>query len=546
MKKVIWGTGVFASKFAYGMKEEIDFFIDNNDRKRGQSFLGKKILCPDEVVNWDELYIYIPYTFYDEITEQLKKYGFKDETRYQKYYEINKIGAEQFEEDYKRVLGQLQQRQKQMKGSTLFWGAVWANESKGCRWFIKEWQERDKTLQLGLVSEAIWYTQGEAEDIMNLPVIVTPAVFDDMLYVDDGALEESQYIFLRDKKHVDYGTKYLKAQFPCLTDENAYYMVYYIYQYVIHVIDTLQPKLIVVNGRNKIQRTVIDEICDERKIPIISTHAGILPGTLAFDIFGEMGKSLPAIYPEEFLKLPVNEEDVEYAGDVWDYLYKSKLNRKKQQKNNCIEYVRNHIDADKPIVFFAGQNDINSHMIPYTEETIKYHSPIFKTSIDAGIYIADLCKKNGWNFVYKPHPMKTQMEAKERLPDNTIYVEFGDINDIVDISDVVVTILSSTNYVALIRHKPVVMLGYTQTKGKGCTYEAFEKDLIEGIVKEALDKGFTKEQEEAFLKHIAQVLKYYLYDDGMEREIRFGRQVPGRIEEFYELEKLLKEDAEAE
>lgn len=137
--------------------------------------------------------------------------------------------------------------------------------------------------------------------------------------------------------------------------------------------------------------------------------------------------------------------------------------------------------------------------------------------------------------------MRTEYDRKEGLPDNTIYVEFGDINDLVDISDVVVTILSQTNYVALIRHKPVVMLGFSQAKGKGFTYEAFEKVKIEKEVQNALKKGFTKEQEQAFLIHIAQVLKYYLYDDLVERDLRYGKQIPSNIEGFYELEKLLKE-----
>ena len=179
-------------------------------------------------------------------------------------------------------------------------------------------------------------------------------------------------------------------------------------------------------------------------------------------------------------------------------------------------------------------------MVPYTEYTARYHSPIFQTSTEAAIYLANLCKKNQWKFIYKPHPYYIHPEQVSCLPSNTIFVEEADINDLIDIADVTVTILSSTNYNALIRYKPVVMLGYNQTRGKGCTYEAFEKDKIEDTIKEALEKGFTQEQQDAFLKHIAQCLKYYLYDDLQERPIRYGRPVPKSIDEFYELERLLK------
>lgn len=194
----------------------------------------------------------------------------------------------------------------------------------------------------------------------------------------------------------------------------------------------------------------------------------------------------------------------------------------------------------RPTVFFAGQSDISSGMCTVSIEKARiYHSPIFKSSVEAGIYIADLCKKNDWNYIYKPHPLNAGIEKRDEFPDNTIYIEFGDINSLIDISDVTVTILSQTNYICMIRHKPVVMLGYNQTKGTGCTYESFEKDKIEYTIRLALKDGFSKKQEQAFLIHIAQLIRYYLYDDLQEREIRYGRKIPDCIEEFYELKRLL-------
>ena len=138
--------------------------------------------------------------------------------------------------------------------------------------------------------------------------------------------------------------------------------------------------------------------------------------------------------------------------------------------------------------------------------------------------------------------MYVRRNEKTQLPPEVLFIEYADINELIDIADVVVTILSTTNYNALTRYKPVVMLGYNQTRGKGCTYEAFEKEEIEDTIKEALEKGFTKEQQDAFLKHIAQCLKYYLYDDLQDRPIRYGRPVPKSIDEFYELERLLKKE----
>ena len=141
--------------------------------------------------------------------------------------------------------------------------------------------------------------------------------------------------------------------------------------------------------------------------------------------------------------------------------------------------------------------------------------------------------------------MYAKFENVDLLPDNVIYVDTCDINDLIDISDVVVTIRSTTNYVALIRKCPVLMLGYTQTHGQGCTYEAFEKNVIEPQLKQAIDKGFTAEQREAFIEHVARLLKYYLYDDTLPRELRYGLSMPEKFEDFFELGKKLKKMNEA-
>ena len=543
MKNVIWGTGLYACEFAYAMRSrgEIAFFIDNNKDKQGKLFMGKKIMSPDDVEDWNDLYLYIPYNYYDEIVEQLKVYGLTDETHFQKYDQINKIGSAACKTDYEAAIAMLRSMAEKMKGYCLLWGRAWAFEGKGYKEYIHEWKNNDRNLKLGLVSEAIWYSKEETEEIMGLPAIVTSGIFDEHIYVENGMLEKEQLSFLTEKKYARSGAECLRVKFPFLTEAEADYMIYYMYQYVINVLDILQPETIIAYPLLMVQHRILEEVCIEKGIPLISTHQGIIPGTLVFDIGGEMGKSLPAVYFSKFRELSVEKEELEYSKKVWDYLYTSKLNRKIQQQNDCVEYVLRNIDKKRPIIMFAGQYDANSNMVPYTDETKEYHSPIFHTSIEAGIYMAELCNKNGWNFVYKPHPMNTKFEDKGQLPDNTIYVEFGNINDLIDTSDVVVTILSQTNYVALIRHKPVVMLGYNQTRGKGCTYEAFEKNRIQSAVKEALENGFTKEQEEAFLKHIAQVLKYYLFDDLQERELRFGLKAPFGIEEFYGLKKLLTE-----
>ena len=95
--------------------------------------------------------------------------------------------------------------------------------------------------------------------------------------------------------------------------------------------------------------------------------------------------------------------------------------------------------------------------------------------------------------------------------------------------------LGETIYDALVRDKPVVTLGYSWAKGKGINYEAWKAADIEKQIKKAIDFGFTDKMKQAFIKHLAQCLKYYLYDNGLDRPVRYGQMFPDSFDGFYEL-----------
>lgn len=56
--------------------------------------------------------------------------------------------------------------------------------------------------------------------------------------------------------------------------------------------------------------------------------------------------------------------------------------------------------------------------------------------------------------------------CSNKFASGTIIANNVDINKLIDLATVCVTILSQAAYVALIREKPVVMLGYNQLKEK--------------------------------------------------------------------------------
>lgn len=538
MKYVIWGAGYTGSKLMYNIgAEKIDFFIDSNQMKQGK-FLGKDVISPRSVTDWHDLFIYVPFNFYEEIKKYLLGKDLIENKDFVKYESQFLIPHQRATIELEKAIKELNHAKTEWNNSVLLFTSQFFQEI-GCLNFVKGMMKNN--LIFKIVCEAYWLEQVEINKRLERieSVLIVPSLWEYCSFPANGHLLPDQREIFRKNPYLFEIVKQIQEIFPHADEERSLYLVYYNYSYIVDLINILNPSKIIYSSGVKPNGRLLLHICKEKKIPVLTTHQGIIPGTLSYDIEGEMGESLPAIYSQQFLNLPVDKRDLEEARAIWSYLFKSKLNRKMQPKNFCVNTFSLKIN-DGPIIFFAAQNDPESHMVPYTEITRKYHSPVFHSSIECGIFLAELCEQNGWNFIFKPHPLYVREEWKNMLPSNTVYIESCNINDLIDFADVTVTILSATSYNALIRYKPVVMLGYTQLRGKGCTYEAFDKDKIEDAIKAALENGFTQEQQDEFLLHMAQCLKYYLYDDLQERPIRYGRPVPKSMDEFYELERLLK------
>ena len=480
--------------------------------------------------------MYVPHNYYEEIVEKLKQLGVSD-SHYTKYTGKNKIAKEIFERDYNRAMEELDEHRESMKDKILFWGWNFAQKND-YRSFFERMQNKNPSISYGVVGENIWMTQEEAENLHNAPTVITPAIFDKDIFLESGISSNELKLLPYEEKINNAIARYV-AFFPNATCDEAKTDVFFCLKYVEEVLTQLEPRMMVVVGSRMVRSEIIAYACEKRGVKHVYTHAGFIPGTYLFDSKGELGLCVPNLKPDKFRNLPVSDEEVNNAKNVLRELYKNGTNRKVQPQNDCIDIIKREMIPDRPIVFFAAQPETD--FIPYTDEIRDWYTPNFESSAEAGIFISKLCRENNWNFVYKPHPMYIDINVKQKLERGSIYIETGNINDLIDIADVVVTVQSSVNYVSLIREKPVVMLGYNQTREKGCTYEAFDKSTIENVLRISIKEGYTAEQKEAFYRHIAQCLKYYLYDDLSNKTMQYGMDVPVCMEDFFRLEEMMED-----
>lgn len=537
MGNVIWGTGYYASLFTLKIgRENVSFYIDKDEKKSGK-FLGKRVVLPDEINKWDNMCVYVPYNYYEEISAFLQSKGLIENKSFYKYNEFISLTRDYLEKDFLRACREVDELDAvECRNSTAWCGRFWATK-KEYRRCIKKLKENNNSFVV--LADTPWYKKEEIENEIQCPAVVLPAIMHDTIFMEDDIYDESFEGEENLEKTIKFLFDNIAVRHRGISQEKSLYKAKMCAEFVEYLFNKLEFKTFIIGGSDRGINKLIRDMCRKYEVPTLFTHQGVVPGTIMMGPGGDIGDSVPSVYHKQFLQLPVDEQWINDAKNVWCYLKESRANRKAQPHNDVIKEIKDRICQSRPIVLCLGQNDLDSTLIPYTEESRKYQSPIFKSSIESLLYISDICNKNNWNLVYKPHPMYATFEDYKSLPNNVILVQFGDINDLIDLANVVVTIRSSSNYIALIRYKPVLMLGYSQTRGQKCTYEAFDKRDVEPQLKKAIEEGFTKEQQRAFVEHLARLLRYYLYDDMSERPIRYGMKYPKDVEDFFSLEKEL-------
>jgi len=313
-------------------------------------------------------------------------------------------------------------------------------------------------------------------------------------------------------EYLSLAAERLLSSYPRLDHYSAEYYVYMFRKHACRLLDKYRPVAIMLWNRHLPFHFVWDQIAKERGIRRVYMEYGVLPGSFAFDTHGQAGDSIFVIESARFNKLPLEQMDLDIMEDHLLRLKESGLNHKRQPEQS-IEAISPNIKLGRPVVFYAGQVDPDAGFAPTTEYSRCWHSPFFESSLSALYVLDQLAFENDWNLIYKPHPITQRKNSQpiEQPLKRAIVISSGNINEIVDQADLLITILSQCSYIALIRHKPVVMLGYNQLRSCGATYEAFSLDAVEKAIQAGLANGLTKKQRMAFIQHAACLGRHYLY-----------------------------------
>lgn len=338
------------------------------------------------------------------------------------------------------------------------------------------------------------------------------------------------------------------AEYRC-SEKAARAVANLVYLYFSEALNFYRPDLVMLWGFLSPWGKMIKNICDWRGIPICSLEWGILPGTVAFDFCGHMADSWITKNSEYFNNLSIEKNDIEEAKNYLKIADRPELCRNIAKKiaDDVYEYILQLKRDGKKIILYMESNSAHSGNMLYDNNRAKWHSPFFDDDCDAYASILALCKRHSdWHIVYKPHPISLTRGIRTKIDENcTTVIKTGGLNEILELSDMSITILSQGAYVSLIKNVPVLLLGRLQLNSSGAAYTLSDVDDIEISIERALTDRITEQQRKLFLEHVARVLKYYVYSANPEIKIQDStimgenllKILDGRNTKYYQFER---------
>ncbi len=261
-------------------------------------------------------------------------------------------------------------------------------------------------------------------------------------------------------------------------------------------LNELQPAVVLVWSSSLPQSVVLQQLALQQGRPCWVLERGLLPGTLMLEMCGLGGHS-----------------ELNWSYTVRQALRKSNKNglffaaQKAYKRDRTSKYVQagtigpaafqQQFNPDgRKIISLLLQHDASSALVPDTYLGARLHAPEIPTSSAAIRTLSEaLAGTPGCRLLVKPHPMDKDDYSRWENERVTICRE-ANLHTLIEVSDVVACMTSTTQFEALLFEKPVLLLARSTLIGKQVAYEGRTPGELPSALAGALARiGFKERME---------------------------------------------------
>lgn len=306
--------------------------------------------------------------------------------------------------------------------------------------------------------------------------------------------------------------------FHCVDNEKTdLFVCIQIFKFYKYLVESLSPSKIIVGTDIKQEYAILALVARRMGIPFIFWEYGWIPGTYIFEKDGSAGRSRLA-----------NDECV--INNMTNHLKLNEIERiittilSKEEDYDISKHDRDELkqlDETKKTVFLVGTGNFLS-IKGDSDFSKKYISPYYSSMEEMLDDVYEICCRNNWNLIYKPHPGLTSFEDNSKKRSGVIWIKDTDANYLIDKSDLVVTLYSAVDCMALIKGKPLLQLGRSILNYANCTYMPYTKVDIETYAQAAMENKDATHLDENFKKFLGKLLSNVCWDDMTHSEMPYG------------------------
>lgn len=518
---VYWGTGKLCDDLLKNKRIAMpDFFIDSSGRKK--EFYGKKVYLPNEIDNWQDLFVVITIMSSKEVEVILQEHDLHKGKDYLEYREIVEW------QDYESIKDRVKQlKKREGNNSITLFTMVCTKRDEHFKNFFAEYKKN----HANEVCVTLLFTDGLDCSFYEKAGFILLDCPEIMIWNGYDRTGEMLEIVKNQKKVLTEEELRTVAEIEeMLTSENrenAKKITAYNYWNLKEIFELLQPEKLFIWGGSKRMDYILSNMAQKYNIPYCYLEFGYIPGTILMDRMGVGGRSEYVLGNSKLKNLTEGELKEINVPDIFRYIRESRLDTGIFIENSSDEEAISRLDNAKKCVFFPASGDRRPFYNTKTSFWRNAMSPVFESSGEALLFLAELCKKNDWQLIYKQHP-PYESDCDERVEaykDVIFEVKDMEIDKILNYTDTVVCFYSAIEFKTLIHKKPLVQLGHSILSVADCSYKPENKEDLEHSIRRALKDGFTKEQEENFEIFAGQLLKTCLWDNQNERELRYGLDI---------------------
>jgi hypothetical protein len=503
---IFWGAGqVLHNCLSYSNKPLPSYIIDSN--KKESHIYGVPVISPDEIDDWADYYVVITVKNGREIVEFLEKMNLiegEDFCSYKDYFDLESFKPKEIFE--KIETGEI------LKDGCLIFAPLWtARNSKGVRSFFENFVEGQGFKDFVIIDDGKYISRKEKNEKFPYRTF----------NIDKASGYEEHEII---EKVNDYEKEWLEELCKRKLRKDNFEDIIYQFGLDKCLLEALQPRVIVYWGGWSVEGYSLQQLAKKNNILFCFAEHGYLKGTIQLD-FGGCGAQC------QFCQGPYLTTPRKIAPEIAkntmkpisDYILKG-LSQSNQITNLSEVDKINKLDRGKATFLLVGMGDFGMNMNPKSDYWKNVISPVVTGSFDAYKKLRLICDKNGWNLIFKPHPLELPNQEKVKIEEseNVKLVYDLSIEYLISSADVVVSISSAVDYEVLLMGKPLVQLGNNSLVTANCSYVAFEENEIEKQMVSAIKYGLSENQKINYDIHMTMLLETTHWDDMTERDVRYG------------------------